>query len=116
MIILIGYLLLQSVDLQRIRELLHDSEKFDLESLKQASLEIRKEIHYTNYLFSGYDNFTQQFSDEETLKQTSLNDKCKLVFTQWKESHPDFEFKTFEPEYERYDKSSDRKELFSKKE
>lgn len=114
LIILIGYLLLQSVDLQRIRELLHDSEKFDLESLKQASLEIRKEIHYTNYLFSGYDNFTQQFSDEETLKQTSLNDKCKLVFTQWKESHPDFEFKTFEPEYERYDKSSDRKELFFK--
>ena len=42
LIILIGYLLLQSVDLQRIRELLHDSEKFDLESLKQASLEIRK--------------------------------------------------------------------------
>lgn len=37
LIILIGYLLLQSVDLQRIRELLHDSEKFDLESLKHLA-------------------------------------------------------------------------------
>ncbi|EMG47753.1 MNN15 putative alpha-1 [Candida maltosa Xu316] len=111
-LILIGYLSLQLLDLQHIHDLLFDTEKFDLESLKAHSLQIRNQIHYSNYLFSGYNNFTSKFPDLETIKNTPLDEKCQLVFDLWKEQDPEWQFRTYNALHERYDKSSDRKEFF----
>ena len=111
-LLIVGYFSLQLVDLAQIRELLFDTEKFDLNSLKEDSLRIKREIHYSNYLFSGYTNFTKQFANEDVVANTPLEEKCNLVFDQWITTHPDWKFRTWNAMSDRYDKSSDKKELF----
>ena len=77
-LLIVGYFSLQLVDLVQIRDLLFDTEKFDLESLKQDNLRIKQDIHYSNYLFSGYNNFTKEFTDLDKIKQLPINENVKL--------------------------------------
>ncbi|RCK55846.1 putative alpha-1,3-mannosyltransferase MNN15 [Candida viswanathii] len=113
-LLIVGYFSLELVDLQLIRDMLLDTEDFTLDSFRADSLRIKKEIHYSNYLFSGYANFTKQFSDHDTITKAPLEDKCRVVFSQWKEHNPGWKFRTWNSMAERYDKSSDKKEEFFK--
>ena len=113
-LLIVGYFSLQLVNLVQIRDLLFDTEKFDLESLKQDNLRIKQDIHYSNYLFSGYNNFTKEFTDLDKIKQLPINEKCEIIFNQWNKFNPDWRFRTWNHRDERYDKSSDKKMNFSK--
>lgn len=113
-LLIVGYFSLQLVDLVQIRDLLFDTEKFDLESLKQDNLRIKQDIHYSNYLFSGYNNFTKEFTDLDKIKQLPINEKCEIIFNQWNKFNPDWRFRTWNHRDERYDKSSDKKDEFFK--
>ncbi|CAI5757932.1 unnamed protein product [Candida verbasci] len=118
LLLTITYLLLQSsFSLDQLRRLYYSFENYDLEKLKSDSLEIRKKLHYTNYIYSGYNNFTSHYNHNlDKIKSIPLNEKCHTFYSQLLESDPQFKFKAFNSVGERLDKSSDRKEMFFKNE
>ncbi|CAK9438408.1 uncharacterized protein LODBEIA_P26320 [Lodderomyces beijingensis] len=114
--LLVGACLLHSKNtLQYFREIISDTEKFDPESLKAHSLQVKKDLHYSNYLYSGFDNFTNAFGgakDVNSIKAAPLGEKCRVFFDQFNAARPDFKFQAHGKPGYRFDKSSDKKESF----
>ncbi|KAI5953095.1 hypothetical protein CANMA_005010 [Candida margitis] len=112
----ISILLLQSsTKLKQRWDLIWDTETFDRDSFKAHNLQTRKDFHYTNYLYSGYDNFTQHYANDlDRIQKAPLNDKCNVYFNQFLRDNPDWKLTTYNSAVDRFDKSSDRKEFFFK--
>ncbi|KAI3406381.2 hypothetical protein KGF56_000862 [Candida oxycetoniae] len=108
-------LLLSSSTFERLKELILDTEKFDPDVLKADNVKAREELHYSKYLYSGYDDFMAAFkNDVQEINTSSLSDKCKVFFNQFNEKHPDWKFPVYNKPSYRFDKSSDKKDIFFK--
>ncbi|KAK6463287.1 mannosyltransferase [Scheffersomyces coipomensis] len=87
-------------------------EQFDSESFKASDLIIKNEIHYPNYVYSGYKDFISSFNSKSlsAIKALPLEEKCQAVFEQFHETDPDWKFPSFvDPDY-LYDKSIENKQ------
>lgn len=54
---------------------------------------MRRKLHFSNYLYRGYDVFVRTFGLEETARKTSLDQKCKVFFDQLTQDDPEWEVK-----------------------
>lgn len=96
-------------------QVLLSPEKFDHETFRLQSLKVKNELHYSRYLYGGYENFTKAFqNDISKIKSAPLREKCQIYFNQFNEKRPDWKFTVYNnPEY-RFDKSSDKMKSFVK--
>ncbi|KAI5953571.1 hypothetical protein KGF54_002943 [Candida jiufengensis] len=116
LILLISFTLLKiesSIGLKQLKSLILDTERFDSISFKLHDLQIKKEFHYSNYLYTGYNNFTNHFgNDLDHIKSLPLKEKCQILFNQINETNPDWKLSVFNEPKNRFEKSSDKKEQF----
>lgn len=104
-----------STKLRQRWDLIWDTEIFDLDAYKVHNLQNRRDFHYTNFLYLGYNNFTKAFNgDLDRIKQVPLKDKCNVYFNQFLQHNPEWKLTTRNSPVDRFDKSSDKKQSFFK--
>ena len=116
--LLLSILLLQSsTTLKQRWDLVWDTEVFNLDAYKMHNLQTKKDFHYTNYLYLGYNNFTKVFNNDlDRIKQAPVKEKCNVYFNQFLQNNADWKLTTRNSAIDRFDKSSDKKHLFFKEE
>ncbi|KAI5966516.1 uncharacterized protein KGF55_000825 [Candida pseudojiufengensis] len=104
-----------SIGLKELKLLLLDTERFDSISFKQHDLKIKKQLHYSNYLYSGYKQFINHFGEDiDQIKARPNDEKCNIIFDQFNTTNPDWKLTIYNSPSNRFDKSSDKKESFFK--
>ncbi|KAK6198826.1 mannosyltransferase putative-domain-containing protein [Scheffersomyces amazonensis] len=90
-------------------------EQFDYNSFKQSDYIIRQQLHYSNYLYSGYNEFVKKYGSTNKIAKIPLEHKCQTLFEQFDAQYPEWMFPRFENPLDQFDKSiTDKLSFFSK--
>ena len=88
-------------------------ERFDKRSFKASDDLVKRDLHYTNYLFSEYQNFTKLFGgDVSAIKSKPLQEKCTAFFNYYDKIHPEWELKATDDDNPQFDKGIVNKNEF----
>lgn len=103
---------------------IHNS--FTKDAFLKSNSHIKESIHYSNYRYSYWDNFTKTFKNDQKVidlfaptnshKEELLGEKCDIFFNHFNDVNPEFQFQNAFSDKDFYDKGIVQKENFFKDE